>query len=104
LTIDMKYQLVIQWPASSTLDYDALIEIEEILEEHLSDRIDGHDAGSSEMNIFIHTDDAEKAFDEVREVLSANDFWVDAKAAYREMESEDYVVLWPAGLKTFSIA
>ena len=50
----MKYQVVIQWPASSIADYDTIIGIESFLIDHLSSasEIDGHDAGSGEMNVF----------------------------------------------------
>src|SRR5205814_6768761 len=43
----MKYQLVLQWPASSIKDYDAMIEVEDALIEKLSkaNDVDGHDAG-----------------------------------------------------------
>jgi hypothetical protein len=32
----MEYQLILQWPASSVTDYDALIQAEDILMDHLS--------------------------------------------------------------------
>lgn len=50
----MKYQLVLQWPASSIKDYDAMIEAENALIENLSaaNDVDGHDVGSGEVNIF----------------------------------------------------
>ena len=57
----MKYQLVLQFYASSIEDFDQLIEIEEMLESTLGNlhEVDGHDFGSGEMNIFIHTNDPE---------------------------------------------
>jgi hypothetical protein len=52
----MKYQLVLQLPAFSAEDYDEMIELEKIIEGNLADLgdVDGHDAGSGEMN--IHSD------------------------------------------------
>jgi hypothetical protein len=51
----MKYMLVLQWPISSIPDYEAIVALETALIDALPDgsQIDGHDAGSGEMNIFI---------------------------------------------------
>jgi len=102
----MKYQLVLQWPASSIKDYDAMIAIENVLLEKLSSssEIDGHDAGSGEVNIFIHTDDPQRAFAEVKAVLGSRDFWIDARVAYRELDKGEYTILWPTDLDTFGVS
>jgi hypothetical protein len=101
----MKYQLVLQWPASSIKDYDAMIEIEDALVEKLSDEneVDGHDAGSGEMNIFIRTDNPKSAFNEVKGILGSRDFWVDARVAYREVAGSEYTILWPKDLTEFKV-
>ncbi len=101
----MKYQLVLQWPASAIKDYDAMIEVEDALLEKLSDEneVDGHDAGSGEMNIFILTDNPKKAFDEVRGILGSRDFWVDARVAYRDVAGNKYTVIWPKDLSEFKV-
>lgn len=102
----MKYQLVIQWPATSIKDYDAMVDVEDVLIERLTGlhEIDGHDAGSGEVNIFILTSDYEKAFDEVEAILKGHGLWVDARVAYREIDKSEYTVLWPKGLNEFSVA
>jgi len=101
----MKYQLVLQWPAFSIKDYDTMIAIEDVLIEKLSKncKVDGHDAGSGEMNIFIHTDDPRSAFTEVKTILGSRDFWVDARVAYRELTKNEYSILWPEDLDHFKI-
>lgn len=101
----MKYQLVLQWPALSIMDYDAMIEVEDALVEKLSKAhvVDGHDAGSGEFNIFIHTDDPKHAFNEVKSILGTRDFWVDARVAYRAITGSEYTVLWPADLTEFKV-
>ena len=60
----MKYQLILQFPFSTLEDYDALVVLEESLSKHLANcaDVDGHDAGSGEMNIFLLTDDPVQAF------------------------------------------
>ncbi|MDX9838919.1 MAG: hypothetical protein RBT39_15275 [Azoarcus sp.] len=102
----MKYQLVVQWPAASIDDYDAMIETEDALIAHLTDihEVDGHDAGSGETNIFILTDDFGRAFDEVKTILQAEDRWKEVRVAYRDIDESEYSILWPQGLKDFSVA
>ena len=101
----MKYQLVLQWPASSLKDYDLLVEIEGVLIENLDERhsIDGHDSGSGQANIFIHTDDPHSAFKEIVAVLGSMDFWIDARVAYRERNKSDYTIIWPKDLREFNV-
>jgi hypothetical protein len=83
-----------------------MIEIEDILTVNLSgdSEVDGHDAGSKEMNIFIHTDNPVVAFTKIKATLGTRDFWVDARVAYREIEKNEYTVLWPKDLLTFEVA
>src|SRR5437879_3308002 len=102
----MSYQLVLQWPASSLQDYDAMVEIESVLSGRLSTgaEIDGHDAGSGEMNIFIHTDDPTHTFQEIRTILGSQDFWVNARVAYRELRGSRYTILWPDGMNHFKVS
>jgi len=100
----MKYQLVLQWPASSITDYDALIALEDALIAHLpDDQVDGHDFGSGGMNIFIFTDGPQQAFNASREIFESNGLPLPTRAGYRDLEDEDYVVLWPSGAKDFSV-
>src|ERR1700722_3122096 len=68
----MKYQVVVQWPANSMDNYDQTVEIENLLIQRLSPRnkIDGHDFGSGEANIFVHTDEPQKAFEEIKGILT----------------------------------
>jgi hypothetical protein len=102
----MKYQLVLQWPAATIQDYDTMIGIENLLIEHLSaeNDVDGHDAGTDEVNIFIHTSNPRGAFEEVRSILGTRDFWIDARVAYRELAGSEYTVLWPKDLTEFKVS
>ncbi len=92
----MKYQLTLQFKESSIEDYDWLIETEEKIENifHNAHEVDGHDCGSGEMNIFIITNNPNRAFEEINSNLSLNKIKT-MKAAYRELEGENYTVLWP---------
>jgi hypothetical protein len=93
----MKYQLVLQFPLSESSDFDALIEFEtrltfELGSEHV---VDGHDLGSSEMNVFIHTDSPEIAFEKATLILGEH-LSATIKAAYRAMDSDQYQWIHPA--------
>jgi hypothetical protein len=101
----MKYQLVLQWPASAITDYDAVIEIENLLIEKLTDAndVDGHDMGSGESNIFIHTDDPLSALNELKAILADNRCWGNVSIAFREISKTDYTVLWPTDGSKFKV-
>jgi hypothetical protein len=101
----MKYQLVLQWPASSIDDYDELIGMENALVDGIGEghEVDGHDAGSGEMNIFILTDDPVQAFDRVRAILGSPDRWEHIRVAYRGVSGGPYVVLWPPDLSELTV-
>jgi len=101
----MKYQLVLQWPAPSIKDYDEMIRIEGALIGALGDfaLVDGHDMGSGERNIFLVTDDPTQAFEKARYVLQSEHALDGLKAAFRVFAEDDYTILWPPGLASFSV-
>jgi prepilin-type processing-associated H-X9-DG protein len=102
----MKYQLILQLRASSAGDYDEMVELEEIIIGNLANLgfVDGHDAGSGEINIFILTDSPKAAFDRIRQTSTMRDVMADLKVAYREIGKDDFTVLHPEGLTRFAIA
>jgi hypothetical protein len=61
----MKYQLVLQFKATSTQDFDRLVALEDRLNEELNDEVDGHDFGAEEFNSFLVTDDVDKTFKKI---------------------------------------
>ena len=101
----MRYQVVLQWSASSMNDYDKMVGIEDRLIERLSKRckVDGHDFGSNEANIFIHTGDPQRAYEEIRTILSGHRLWSDTRIAYRQIDGNEYTQIWPEGASTFDI-
>jgi hypothetical protein len=102
----VKYQLVLQWPSSSsTAEYDRLISFEETIRDGLGELgiVDGHDIGSGEMNIFIHTDEPVAAFEKARNLLGSKENPGELKAGYRDFDEDDYVSIYPQGLDHFSV-
>jgi hypothetical protein len=101
----MRFQVVLQWSASSMKDYDEMVNIEDLLIESLTKRskVEGHDFGSKEANIFVHTDDPRRAFEEIRTILSGHKLWSDTRIAYRHIDGDEYTVIWPEGATTFKI-
>ena len=92
----MKYELVLQFDASNSEDFDQLIAVEDRLESALGNlhEVDGHDFGSGEMNIFIHTNDPDSAFDLVKNNMD-DSIITKLKVAYRKLDREEYHVIWP---------
>ena len=82
-----------------------MIEAEEELVENLSEAsdVDGHDAGSGEVNIFIRTNEPNDAFEEVKHLLEERTFWAGARVAYREVAGSEYTILWPKDLAEFRV-
>jgi hypothetical protein len=101
----VRYILVLQWPADSEADFEALISMEEQLGAAIGRyaSVDGHDFGSGEMNIFIVTERPTEAFADVANVLCKDPRWGTLRAAYREAQGGTYEILWPEGLQNFSV-
>jgi hypothetical protein len=101
---EWKQLLVLQFPGASMGDFDRLVALEGVLEKSLGPEaaIDGHDFGSGEGNLFIFANDAAAVF---RDVLSRLDdrARTDLRAAWRDVESDAFTILWPSTLKTFRV-
>jgi hypothetical protein len=93
----VRYQLVLQFPAASLGDYDAMVALEDELSEHLGDTatVDGHDFGSGQANIFILTGEPSAAFSRVKPLLERTQRLEHVTAAYRDLSGEHYTVVWP---------
>jgi len=101
----MKYQLVLQFAAASTEDFDRLVALEDRLIGELDNlaTVDGHDFGLGEFNIFILTDDPAESFHKAHRVVADQGVPNAMRSAYRQLDAEDYVILWPSSLKAFKV-
>jgi len=101
----MKYQLVLQFVAASMEDFDRLVALEGNLIGELEDlaTVDGHDFGLGAFNIFILTDDPAESFAKAQRVVTNDGVPNVMRSAYREVDREDYTILWPPSLTEFSV-
>jgi hypothetical protein len=93
----VRYQLVLQFTANNSEDFDELVALEERLNKGLDSiaLVDGHDFGQSEFNIFILTDRPVTVFDKAHETIRGHELLQHMRAAYRESDGENYEILWP---------
>lgn len=101
----MRYQVVVQFRATSPEDFNWLVGFEQTLLGGLgrSAVVDGHDFGSGEFNVFILTDDPTGAFERIRKVSTDECGQEQMRVAYREVGGETYSILWPPDLKKFLV-
>jgi hypothetical protein len=101
-------QLVLQFPCNSMEEFDAVVALEDTLMAELPATladVDGHDSGSGEANIFIHTSEPNQTFERARAVVDKVPRLAPVlRAAYRKLDAEEYVVLWPPGETRFAVA
>ena len=101
----MKYQLVLQWPGVSVADYNRLVSLEKTIMDGLGDIgiVDGHDFGSGEMNIFVHTDKPNPTFKKIKALVAVWENFKELKVGYRDFDEDDDTPIYPKGLKQFSV-
>jgi len=99
-------QIVFQWPASSEADYQLLLAIEETITRGLGPigLVDGHDIGSGEINVFIHTNDPKGAFEKTMSLIRGKYDLKELMVGYRNFEDNDYVPMFPPGLEAFRVS
>jgi hypothetical protein len=103
----MDYQLVLQFRGNDLLEFDALVNLEDKLQELVEPiaDVDGHDLGSGEANIFVLTADPVATFERVKPLLSDESLLNKVGVAYRNVRSDVFTVIWPEGsAQTFVVA
>ncbi len=101
----MKYQFVIQFPEELYGDLDWIADLEDRLDESMVDaEVDGHDMGSGEVNIFIHANNPINTFQIAKNILEEDGVELkNIKIAYREINGDNYIPLWPKNLVDFKV-
>ena len=82
-----------------------MIQVEEALISGIGEIafIDGHDVGSGEVNIFLFTDNPNQAFRKAKSILENRGSMIGLRVAFRERTENDYQIIWPPGLTSFSV-
>ncbi|HMN38080.1 MAG TPA: hypothetical protein PKD49_10305 [Hyphomicrobium sp.] len=98
----MKYQLVLQFQGDDEETLEKVVALEDQLIEELGGstlaEVDGHEEGDGSIYVLIETKNPSKLWERIEPVVEAaasNDLEATA-VAYRERDSDDYTVLWPA--------
>lgn len=98
----MKYKLVLQFQGEDEETLDKVIALEDQLIDALEGstiaEVDGHEEGDGMTYVFINTKNPARVWEKIEplvEVAASEDLEITA-VAYRDVESEDYTVLWPA--------
>ncbi len=101
----LRFQLVVQFDYSSVSDRAFLLRFEEDLRKQIEghSEVDGHDFGSGEMNIFIFTDEPQQVCAFVIEAARKVAKTPPMRMAYRLLQADEYEVLWPPELTTFTV-
>jgi hypothetical protein len=102
----MKFQLVLQFQATRMQDFDELVALEEELDGLLppASQVDGHDFGVGEFNIFVLTDQPRETFSTAQALLQRRLPQRQLRAAYRKIDEDRFVILWPPDLEEFTVA
>lgn len=100
-----EYQLVFQLPGSSQVDFEDLTRLERELRSEVGNlgTVDGHDMGLGEMNIFVLTRSPIQFFERALTLTGIRRAMPRMKVAFREVEGEDYEILYPPGLYEFEV-
>ncbi len=100
------HQLVFQFYASTLEDFDALSALELAIETGLPKgaKLDGHDCGRGEYNVFIHTNDPVAMFEPIRALIDSKHPGTTFSAAYRNFNEDEYTILWPPSLTKFAVS
>jgi hypothetical protein len=105
--VKKRYQLVLQFPCVNGEDYHSFVALEDDFYEAVGDSaiVDGHDCGSGEFNIFVHTDTPAETFTQLFPALFAARRLSEVRVAIRPFSSQAYRLIWPEGDSSgFSIA
>ena len=92
-------QLVLQFsPFGLVLkDFDKLVRLEDELIDALEGhaKVDGHDMGSNEGNLFIFTTDPSETFSRCLPIVECAGLMKLLGAGYRDVDGEIYTRVWP---------
>jgi hypothetical protein len=97
----MRDQVVVQLPLSESMDFDALIGIEngliELFRENRGVVVDGHDIGRGRFNVYMQSAEPwPSILGRIRAFLEFHEVLERAVVATRPLDGEKYQVVWPS--------
>lgn len=98
----MKYQLVLQFQGDDEETLEKVTALEDELidtfEGSANSEVDGHEEGDGAVYLLIETKNPAKVWERIEPLVeaAASDGLEVSAVAFRERDSEDYTVLWPA--------
>ncbi len=98
----MKHQLVLQFQGDDDDTLEKVIALEdkliEAFEGSTAVEVDGHEPGDGVTNLVLLTKNAAKVWEKIEpmvEEAASDDLEINA-VAYRDLDGEEFTVLWPA--------
>lgn len=97
----MKHQLVLQFQGDDEDTLEKVIALEdqliEALEGSTAAEVDGHEPGEGVINLMLLTKNAAKVWEKIEPMIeeAASDNLDINAVAYRDLDGEEYTVLWP---------
>lgn len=98
----MKHQLVLQFSGDDEDTLEKVIALEdrliEVLEGSTAAEVDGHEPGDGVINLTLLAKNAAKVWEKIEpmvEEAASDDLEINA-VAYRDLNGDDFTVLWPS--------
>lgn len=96
----MNHQLVLQFQGDDAGTIEKVIELEDRLIDALSGstsvEVDGHEQGDGVVNLILLAKNAAKVWEKIEPIVEDASDSLDINAvAFRQIDSEDFTVLWP---------
>jgi hypothetical protein len=94
---DYRFQVVIQFPESHFAKLAEVLDFEQKLIASLprTHEVDGYDVGMGTVNFFVLTNTPMAVFRNFRKYLGIRKVEKQVRIAYRDMNSDEFVNLWP---------
>lgn len=97
----MKHQLVLQFQGDDSATLEKVIALEdqliEALEGSTAAEVDGHEAGDGVIHLSLLAKNAARVWEKIERMVeeaASDDLEINA-VAYRDLDGEEYTVLWP---------
>lgn len=96
----MNYQLVLQFQGDDEDTLDKVIDLEDRLIDALDGsttaEVDGHEPGDGVINLILLAKNATKVWEKIEPIVEGASDELDINAvAFRELDGEEFTVLWP---------